>query len=77
MQCVNTKRKMVDNMSYATYYIKEEFSGNCILQVYFFYVGNKAVLTNGFTKKSNKTPKAQIEICHRYKSDYEWRNSND
>lgn len=45
--------------------------------LYFFYVGNKAVLTNGFAKKSNKTPKGQIELCQRYKSDYERRNSND
>ncbi len=45
--------------------------------LYFFYYGDKAVLTNGFTKKTNKTPKGQIEVCRRYKSDYEWRNSND
>lgn len=45
--------------------------------LYFFYVGNKAVLTNGFAKKSNKTLKGQIELCQRYKSDYERRNSND
>ena len=45
--------------------------------LYFFYVGNKAVLTNGFTKKTNKTPREQIELCQKYKSDYEWRKSND
>ena len=45
--------------------------------LYFFYVGNKAVLTNGFTKKTNKTPREQIELCQKYKSDYEWRKSHD
>ena len=45
--------------------------------LYFFYVGNKAVLTNGFTKKTNKIPREQIELCQKYKSDYEWRKSND
>ena len=44
--------------------------------LYFFYIGNKAVLTNGFTKKTNKTPREQIELCQRYKSDYERRKSN-
>lgn len=42
--------------------------------LYFFFVGNKAVLTNGFTKKTQKTPKQEIEIARKYKKDYERRN---
>ena len=30
---------------------------------YFFYDGEKAVLTNGFVKKSNKTPKREKETA--------------
>lgn len=45
--------------------------------LYFFYIGDKAVLTNGFTKKTNKTPIGQIDLCQRYKNDYERRNGND
>jgi phage-related protein len=38
--------------------------------LYFFVVGNKAVLTNGFIKKTQKTPRAEIEIAKKYKNDY-------
>ena len=33
----------------------------------------KAVLTNGFIKKSQKTPKAEKELAKKYKADYERR----
>ena len=38
--------------------------------LYFFVVGNKAVLTNGFIKKTDKTPKREIELAERYRMDY-------
>ena len=45
--------------------------GNNIERVlYFFFVGNKAILTNGFTKKTAKTPKSEIEIAKSRRDDY-------
>ena len=41
--------------------------------LYFFIVGKKAVLTNGFIKKSQKTPKAEKALGKKYKEDYEQR----
>jgi phage-related protein len=40
---------------------------------YFFYVKNTIVLTNGFVKKTQKTPKMEIELALKYKADYEGR----
>ena len=37
----------------------------------------KAVLTNGFIKKSQKTPKAEKELAKQYKADYERRYGNE
>ena len=37
---------------------------------YFFFVGNRAVLTNGFVKKTQKTPRREIELAKKYRSDY-------
>ena len=37
----------------------------------------KAVLTNGFIKKSQKTPKAEKELAKKYKADYERRYGNE
>ena len=52
--------------------------GNDITRVlYFFFIGNKAILTNGFIKKTQKTPKNVIETAKKYREDYQRRNQND
>ncbi len=38
--------------------------------LYFFVVGNKIVLTNGFIKKTQKTPRAEIDRAKQYRADY-------
>ena len=38
--------------------------------LYFFVVGNKAVLTHGFVKKTQKTPPSEIEKAKKYRDDY-------
>ncbi|MCQ2412623.1 MAG: type II toxin-antitoxin system RelE/ParE family toxin [Sphaerochaetaceae bacterium] len=42
--------------------------------MYFFFIGNKAILTNGFVKKTQKTPTSEIDLAKKYKADYERRN---
>ena len=50
-------------------------SGSNIARVlYFFIVGNTAVLTNGFVKKTQKTPPNQIQLAKKYRTDYQRRN---
>ncbi len=45
--------------------------GNDIARIlYFFVVGRKIVLTNGFIKKTQKTPQREIELAKKYKQDY-------
>lgn len=38
--------------------------------LYFFYVGGRIILTNGFIKKTQKTPKNEIELAKKYRNDY-------
>ncbi|MDO5406016.1 MAG: type II toxin-antitoxin system RelE/ParE family toxin [Eubacteriales bacterium] len=38
--------------------------------LYFFYCGGKIVLTNGFVKKTQKTPWMEIEKARRRRADY-------
>lgn len=45
--------------------------------LYFFFVGNKAILTNGFTKKTQKTPKSEIDLAKKYRADYMRRHQNE
>ena len=39
--------------------------------LYFFVVGKRVILTNGFIKKTAKTPPREIERAKRYRADYE------
>ena len=41
--------------------------------MYFFFYGGKAILTNGFIKKTDKTPKSAIDLAKKYRQDYELR----
>ena len=36
---------------------------NAIRVLYFFYVGKRIVVTNGFVKKTQKTPKKEIKLA--------------
>lgn len=51
--------------------------GNNITRVlYFFVIGRKIILTNGFTKKTQKTPPGEIELSKKHRSEYEQRKEN-
>ena len=41
--------------------------------LYFFVVGRKIILTNGFVKKTQKTPLREIERAKRYRADHQRR----
>ncbi len=45
--------------------------------LYFFCIGKKIVLTNGFSKKSQKTPNREIQLAKKYRTDYERRFLNE
>lgn len=41
--------------------------------LYFFAVGRKIILTNGFVKKTQKTPLGEITLAKKYRAEYEQR----
>ena len=45
-------------------------SGNIYRLLGFFDNGNLVILTNGFQKKTQKTPKNEIDICEQRMKDY-------
>jgi phage-related protein len=55
--------------------LRIKFAGDITRIFYFFFVDNKIVLTNGFVKKSRKTPPNEIELALKYKADYERRGN--
>ena len=51
--------------------LRIKFASDITRIFYFFFIGNKIVLTNGFIKKSPKTPQGEIKLAKKYKADYE------
>ena len=54
--------------------LRTQFASDQFRVLYFFVVGDKAILTNGFTKKTDQVPDDEIERAKRYRTDYESRN---
>lgn len=44
--------------------------------LYFFVVGRKIILTNGFIKKTQKTPLREIDRAKNYRADYQRRKED-
>lgn len=45
--------------------------------LYFFYYGRKIILTNGFVKKTQETPKQEIKLAKAYRKDFLERVKNN
>ena len=52
------------------YEIRGKIGTNISRVLYFFYYGGKIIITNGFVKKTQRTPKAEIELAKKYRKDY-------
>jgi phage-related protein len=45
--------------------------------LYFFVINKKIILTNGFVKKTQRTPEEEIARAERYRADYLEREENE
>lgn len=43
---------------------------NAYRMIYFFVIDATIIVTNGFAKKTQKTPKQEIELAKKYRADY-------
>ena len=50
--------------------LRAKFGSNISRLLYFYDDGRLVLLTNGFVKKSPKTPKNEIELAKAYRADY-------
>lgn len=50
--------------------IRGKVGSNISRVLYFFYCNGKIIVTNGFIKKTQKTPTEEIERAKRYRNDY-------
>ena len=50
--------------------IRAKQGNNITRTLYFFYDGKQIILTNGFVKKTQKTPSAEIQRAKKYRAEY-------
>ncbi|MCG2720067.1 MAG: type II toxin-antitoxin system RelE/ParE family toxin [Nanoarchaeota archaeon] len=53
--------------------LRTKFSSNNFRVIYFLHIKNKFILLHGFKKKTNKTPKRELEIAKRRMIEYKNR----
>lgn len=53
-----------------------KLGSNITLSLYFFYNNGRIIFTNGFVKKSQKTPKNVITLAKQYRKDFLEREGN-
>ena len=56
------------------YEIRARVTSDITRVLYFFVVNKKIILTNGFVKKTQKTPDNEIALAKKYRKDYLERN---
>ena len=68
----NVPKKFLDHMTGTDglYEIRIEFESNIYRIFCYFDKGNLVVLFNGFQKKSQKTPKKEIDVALKLKDEY-------
>lgn len=70
----NLPRRVSKYLGNDIFELRIEQSSNITYILYFFVSGDKAILTNGFLKKTEKTPKSEIEKAILRRKDYLERN---
>lgn len=73
----NLKEPHSKYLDHGLYELRIQFAGDIARIFYFFQIGRTIILTNGFVKKTRKTPQSQIELALKYKLDYERRQRDE
>lgn len=57
--------------------LRIKFASDISRLFYFFVIDNRIIVTNGFVKKTTKTPKSELDLARKYKADYERRHQHE
>lgn len=56
--------------------LRTKLGSNNVRVLYFFIYGKTIIVTNGFKKKTQKTPIGEIQLAQKYRNEYVLRNKN-
>lgn len=59
------------------YEIRAKHGSDITRVLYFFISGRTIILTNGFVKKTQKTPRMELEIAKKYREEYRKRSEKN
>ncbi len=70
-ECGNRLRKPYsEHLGDGIFELRAKVGSDISRVLYFFVIGKQVVLTNGFIKKTQKTPKGEIELAKKYRNEY-------
>lgn len=58
------------------YEARSQIGNNIDRMLYFFDKDKIIIISNGFTKKTNKTPKQELDLATKYRNEYFTRKQN-
>jgi phage-related protein len=68
---IAAKMKWIKKLEKNLYELRSEWEGNIQRALYFQKMDNQYLVTHGFTKKTQKTPRNQIKHARRIREKYE------
>lgn len=74
---VAERQKWIKKLETNLYEIRSKRASNIQRSLYFHWENNKYIITHGFTKKQQKTPKREIQKALRRREDYQGRHQNE
>lgn len=70
---VDLREPYAKHMGKGLFELRISHANDIVRVFYFFYEGRRIVVTNGFVKKTQRTPRRELERARRYKRDWEER----
>lgn len=70
-ECGNKLRKPYsEHIEDGIFELRAKVGSDISRVLYFFVIGKQIILTNGFIKKTQKTPKSEIKRAKKYRNEY-------
>ena len=67
---INLREPLAKHLENGIFELRTQLGNNNVRGLYFFFDGQKIILTNGFMKTTNKTPRKYIDTAVSYREDY-------
>jgi phage-related protein len=73
----NLREPYSKHLSEGIFELRAKVGSDITRVMYFFYIDRRVILTNGFVKKTKKTPLKELEKAKKYRQDYLRRKGVD